>query len=83
MPLSATAPTNVTPEILRNMQYAQEYVEHVALIRELLDQASLPSNPNLLERSNNQLLQSLGGLLGNLFPYGISSGWFELTLMQT
>ena len=66
MPLSATSPTYVTPEILRNTQYAQEYVAHVAhvaLIRELLDQASLSTNPDLLKRSNNQLLRSLGGLL--------------------
>ena len=63
MPLSGTSPTYVTPEILRNTQYAQEYVAHVALIRELLDQASLSTNPDLLKRSNNQLLRSLGGLL--------------------
>ena len=63
MPLSATSPTYVTPEILRKTQYAQEYVAHVALIRELLDQASLSTNHNLLERSSNQLLRSLGGLL--------------------
>ena len=63
MPLSATTPIHVTPEILCNTQYAQEYVEHVALIRELLDQASLSTNPDLLERSSNQLLRSLGGLL--------------------
>ena len=63
MPLSATSPVHITPEILRNTQYAQEYVEHVALIRELLDQASLSTNSELLMRSNNQLLRSLGGLL--------------------
>ena len=34
MPLSATTPLHVTPEILCNTQYAQEYMEHVALIRE-------------------------------------------------
>ena len=43
-------------------KYAQEYVEHVALIRELLDQA-LSTNHALLMRSSNQLLRSLGGLL--------------------
>ena len=53
----------MTPEILRNTQYAREYVAHVALIRESLDQASLSTNPDLLKRSNNQLLRSLGGLL--------------------
>ena len=63
MPLSATTPLHVTPEILCNTQYAQEYVEHVALIRELLDQASLSTNPDLLQRSSNRLLRSLGGLL--------------------
>ena len=44
MPLSATTPLYVTPEILCNRKYAQEYVEHAALIRELLDQASLSTN---------------------------------------
>ena len=63
MPLSSTSPVHVTPEIMRNAQYAQEYIAHVALIRELLDQASLSTNANLLERSNNKLLRSLGGLL--------------------
>ena len=32
MPLSATNPLHVTAEILRNQKYAQEDVEHVALI---------------------------------------------------
>ena len=63
MPLSCTSPVHVTPEITRNAQYAQEYIAHVALIRELLDQASLSTNSNLLVRSNNKLLRSLGGLL--------------------
>ena len=63
MPLSATTPLHVTPEILRNKKCAQEYVEHVALIRELLDQASLSTNHALLMRSSNQLLRSIGGLL--------------------
>ena len=63
MPLSATAPLHVTPEILCNQIYAQEYIEHVALIRELLDQASLSTNSALLMRSSNKLLKSLGGLL--------------------
>ena len=51
MPLSPTTPLHVSPEILCNKQYAQEHVEHVALIRELLDQASLSTNPDLLKRS--------------------------------
>ena len=63
MPLAATAPLHATPEILCNQKYAQGYVEHVALIRELLDQASLSTNHALLMRSSNQLLRSLGGLL--------------------
>ena len=63
MPLAATIPLHVTPEILRNKKYAQEYVEHVALIRELLDQTSLSTNHALLMRGSNQLLKSIGGLL--------------------
>ena len=63
MPLASTAPVHVTPEIMRNTQYAEEYIAHVALVRELLDQASLSTNSSLLMRSNNQLLRSLGGLL--------------------
>ena len=62
MPLSSTSPTYVTPEIMRN-QYAKEYIEHVALVRELLDQSSLSTNPALLSLSNNRLFQSLSGLL--------------------
>ena len=82
MPLAATSPTVVTPEILCNTQYAQDYVTHVALIREMLGQASLSVNPAVLERCSNKLLQSLCGLLkgasncplipGNLFPHGTS-----------
>ena len=37
-------------------------MEHVALIRELLDQASLSTSCTLLMRSSNRLLRSLGGL---------------------
>ena len=51
MPLSATAPTFVTPEILCNTQYAQDYMAHTALIREMLGQASLSTNPALLEHT--------------------------------
>ena len=63
LPLSRTSPTYITPEIMRNRQYAKEYLEHVALIRELLDQSSLSTNPALLSLSNNRLFQSLSGLL--------------------
>ena len=65
VPLSATSPVHIIPEILRNTQYAQDYVEHVALIRELLDQASLSTNSELLMRSNNQLLRSLVKVVRN------------------
>ena len=58
MPLSSASPTYITPEILRNQQYAKEYLEHVALVRELLDQSSLSTNPVLLSLSNNRLFQS-------------------------
>ena len=53
MPLSSTSPIYVTPEIMRNQQYAREYLEHVALTRELLDQASLSTTSTLLSLSNN------------------------------
>ena len=55
MPLSSTSPVHVTPEIMRNRQYAEEYIAHVALIRELLNQASLSTNSVLLALSNNRL----------------------------
>ena len=48
MPLSSTSPTYITATILRSRQYAKEYLEHVALIRELLDQSSLSTNHLLL-----------------------------------
>ena len=79
MPLASTSPSVVTPEILCNLQYAQEYVTHVALIREMLGQASLPTSSAILERCNNRLFQGLCGLLkgasscqltNNLFPHG-------------
>ena len=42
---------------MRNQQYAQEYLEHVALLRELLDQASLSTNSTLLSLSNKRITQ--------------------------
>ena len=63
MPLSGTSPTYITPEIMRNQQYARECIEHVALIRELLDQSSLSTNSTLLSMSKNILFHTLGGLL--------------------
>ena len=63
MPLSSTSPTYVTPEIMRCQQCAREYLEHVALIRELLDQSSLSTNSTLLSLSSNRLFQGLSGLL--------------------
>ena len=60
MPLAATSLAVV---ILCNIQYAQESVTHVALIREMLGQASLSANSAVLERCNNRLFQGLCGLL--------------------
>ena len=64
MPLSCTTP-HITPAILRNRQSAKEYLAHVALIRELLDQSSLTTNTQLLSSSSNRLYQSLSGLLAH------------------
>ena len=63
MPLAATSPAVVTPEILSNPQYVQDYVAHVALIREMLGQSSLSVNPAVLELCSNKLLQGVSGLL--------------------
>ena len=63
MPLAATSPIVVTPEILNNTLYAQEYVRHVALVRDLLGQASLPTSSVVLQQCSNKLFQSLAGLL--------------------
>ena len=38
-------------------------MKHVALVREMLGQASLSANPAVLERRANKLLRSLAGLL--------------------
>ena len=51
MPLAATMPAVVTPEILCNTQYVHDYVKHVALIREMLGQASLSVNPAVRPRA--------------------------------
>ena len=48
-----------------NPQYVHDYVKHVALIREMLGQASLSVNPAVLERCSNKLLRSLAGLLNS------------------
>ena len=50
MPLSCTTPVSVTPAIMHNQEYAAEYLAHVSLIRELLEQ-SLTPNPTLLASS--------------------------------
>ena len=63
MPLASTMPAVVAPEILCNTQYVHDYVKHVALIREMLGQASLSVSPAVLERCPNQLLNSVAGLL--------------------
>ena len=57
---------------MRNRQYAEEYIAHVALIRELLDQASLSTNSALLALSNNRLYQSLSGLLKGASDYELT-----------
>ena len=63
MPLSCATPLTITPAIMHNQEYATEYLAHVSLIRELLEQSSLTPNPALLASSGNRLLQSLSGLL--------------------
>ena len=70
MPLSYATPVYITPAILRNRVYAKEYLAHVALIRELLDQSSLLTNPQLLSASNN--CKSLSGLLTNTSDVALS-----------
>ena len=63
MPFSATSPAVVAPEILCNTQHVHDYVKHVALIREMLGQASLSENPAVLEHCSSQLLKGVAGLL--------------------
>ena len=63
MPLACTSPVRASPSITRNPEYALDYVRHAALVRELLDMASLPTNAQSL--SMHRLLQSLGGLLSH------------------
>ena len=63
MPLASTMPAVVTAGILCNPQYVIDYVKHVGLIREMLNQASLSENPAVLARCSNKLLKSLAGLL--------------------
>ena len=65
MPLSCTTPACITPAVLRNRVYAAGYLAHVALIRELLDQSPLSTNPQLLSASSNRFFQSLSGLFTN------------------
>ena len=64
MPLSCTTtPLTIAPAIMHNQKYATEYLAHASLIRELLEQSSLTTNPKLLASSGNRFLQSLSGLL--------------------
>ena len=63
MPLAATTPAVVTAGILCNPQYVVDYVKHVGLVRELLNQASLSENPAVLAKCSNKMFKSLAGLL--------------------
>ena len=63
MPLASTTPAVVTAGILCNSLYVVDYVKHVGLVRELLNQASLSENPAVLTKCTNKLLKSLAGLL--------------------
>ena len=65
MPLAATTPAVVTAGILCNPQYVTDYMKHVGLVRELLNQASLSANPAVLAKCSNKMLKSLAGLLTN------------------
>ena len=57
--------STITPAILHNRVYVAEYLAHMVLLCELLDQWSLSTQPKLLSASNNRLFQSLSGLLTN------------------
>ena len=63
MPLASTTPAVVTAGILCNPQYVIDYVRHVGLVREMLNQASLSENPAVLAKCSNKLFKSLAGLL--------------------
>ena len=65
MPLAATTPAVITAGILCNPQYVTDYMKHVGLVRELLNQASLSVNPAVLAKCSDQILKSLAGLLTN------------------
>ena len=58
MCLSCPSPLTITPEILRNRGHAAEYLAHVALIRELVDQSSMSTNSQLLSGSTKRLFKT-------------------------
>ena len=45
--------------------YVTDYLRHVGLVRELLNQASLSENPAVLAKCSNMTLKSMAGLLTN------------------
>ena len=54
MPLAATTPAVITAGILSNPQYVTDYMKHVGLVRELLNHATLPTNPAVLAKVRQQ-----------------------------
>ena len=65
MPLAATTPAVITAGILCNPQYVIDYMKHVGLVRELLNQATLPVNPAVLAKCANKMFKSLAGLVSS------------------
>ena len=65
MPLACASPVHVSPAIMRKKGYAQDYINHAAQLRDLLDFPSLPTDARSLSLSSNPLFRSLGGLLSH------------------
>ena len=57
MPLSCTTPLTGTPAIMRNQDHARDCLSHVSLVRELLEQSTVYTDPVLLSSGANRLLQ--------------------------
>ena len=64
MPLSCAVLT-VKHAIMHSKEYAKEYLTHVSLVREVLEQSPVSLDPALLASSGNKLLQSLSVLLAH------------------
>ena len=60
MPRSCTVLQFVSPIILENGDYAQNYIEHVARIRELLDLPTFVPTRDGLRNDNHPLFRELG-----------------------